>query len=867
MNPQAGIGETRIEPREAPRIRVALHVAILGPDGPLLDDRHLTVISIDGEERVSTPFTFHLELHGDDTHDSGVPAHAFDDLVGRTATIGIDRPREPGTGVFDDDAEMQRFDHAVRGAPPGPGLCVFNGIVSAFSMAAPGTYRMTLRPALWKTTLTNRYCLYPERSIRDVIRAVLERHGIPHDLDRLSAPDNPANARVQDWLQAGESDYELLTRLMRKEHVYYYFRHDGTTHTVVFANDAHHPEAFDDPERVLRYTYTDEPGLQQADQLREYEYGRSLTTSGTRTTVVRNREAWEDGRVLPFSTHHAGPVGDGGDCPCHVYRVHPYGGSQAAAERYNRDEWQSLRASATRLSGASLCAELRAAHAFRLGDGGPVRPTLAGRRFVALSVHHRAGADGHYDNRFEAVEAPALIAEFSLHNTEQGSILAEVTGVGEPPADWRFYTRSAFDPDTQGFVDRLAEPPEHWAPRGVRVRLATDAGPEAEAWVKLSPQMQSVPEVGAIVQVGRARDTSEAPEIQAIVQANGSRAATPTGWTAHTAVGSQYEARYGDAVSIGFGRNSRADLERARRLVLDAYEHRRPSVGPAGTGFSQASYRQGGSYSFATADDGRDGLLSAAESCGSTYSRHAGQTSESELDVDVQRSRSRVRRESVQESTVCDSYSRSTVEGDTHSESTVHGSVRNEASVLGVESTTRTVNVAQSTSTTGTRHTADAAGTSTSAASVGMQGMLNMVGVSGALSLIGANAQTSIVGASQAVSVTGASNQVSVTGTTSGLALTGASSQANLAGSVSSMNLMGAASQMNVVGTAANINVTGAAFNMNVLGALMDITVMGPGMRIMNRPTTLNIELGAEATRIHMPGLDLNMPVGMTMFL
>ena len=116
--------------------------------------------------------------------------------------------------------------------------------------------------------------------LHDVIASIMRTHYIDYSLDAVSGNDNIAISRTQDWLQAGESDYEFLRRLMAKAHIYYYFQHTGNGHTVVFANRAAYPKAFGD--RPLRYTHTaiNELGLQQNDVVFQYSYQQSLSSSG-----------------------------------------------------------------------------------------------------------------------------------------------------------------------------------------------------------------------------------------------------------------------------------------------------------------------------------------------------------------------------------------------------------------------------------------------------------------------------------------------------------------------------------------------------------------------------------------------------------
>jgi len=183
-----------------------------------------------------------------------------------------------------------RFVQALR-TGSAPGMTLYNGLVTSFAMDEPGVYRIGMKPALWKLALTNRYCVHAQMNVRDVIAKLMRMHYIDYSLDAVSGEENIAIARVQDWLQAGESDFEFLRRMMSKAHIYYYFKHTGNSHTVVFANRPAYPKAFGD--RPLRYTQTaiDELGMQQDDVVFQYSYQQSLTSSGVNGQFAHQENA------------------------------------------------------------------------------------------------------------------------------------------------------------------------------------------------------------------------------------------------------------------------------------------------------------------------------------------------------------------------------------------------------------------------------------------------------------------------------------------------------------------------------------------------------------------------------------------------
>jgi type VI secretion system secreted protein VgrG len=205
------IGLTAIREVGNPSPELFLHCALFLARNRLVGGETFRLVSFQGQESVSEPFEYQLELHANTSPQRGTPLR-FDDVIGRPVTVGIAYPSGPADDTLDDMSE--RFQRALRGDATGEELSLFNGIVTSFSMEIPGVYRLTMKPALWKMTLTNAYAIHKRMNVSEAIIKLLERHRIAYSLEAISGVDNPAIARVQDWLQAGETDLEFLRRLM-----------------------------------------------------------------------------------------------------------------------------------------------------------------------------------------------------------------------------------------------------------------------------------------------------------------------------------------------------------------------------------------------------------------------------------------------------------------------------------------------------------------------------------------------------------------------------------------------------------------------------------------------------------------------------
>ncbi|MDQ1812069.1 contractile injection system protein, VgrG/Pvc8 family [Massilia sp. CCM 9210] len=881
------VGRTRIEAIE-PAPALFLHCAFFLTGSRLLSDETFRLVNFQGQESASEPFEFQLELHANSASWKGTPL-VIDEVIGRPVTVGIAYPEcdpesAPSRTSYTNAQLQARFQRAVRGAGCGKELSLFNGIVTAFSIDIPGVYRATMKPALWKLTLANHYRVFRQRNVRDTIADLLDRYRIAYSMDAISGQDNPAIARIQDWLQAGETDFDFLRRLMGKAHLYYYIVHSGNAHKLVFANRPAYPPVLPG-NTPLRYACTgeDELGMAQADVVYQYNYQQSLVPSCVRGIFTRQEAAWEDDAVARFQSFVAQDRPEDGERPFNQYKIYQYGCSTEEVRFHTDKTSLAMQSSAIQLSGSSYCAHFRAGHQFGLvddasverGRDGPIRPSLKERRFVLTMVKHQASADGAYQNDFQATDAQGLIAAFSVQETQLGNVLAKVVAHSAVASeDWRFYTTGMFDPETSTLSDTESASASLRA-MGVLVRFSTDPEDAEPVWIKLAPHMQVVPEVGTTVNIVRSQDESELPEVQSIVQSNGSMVVMPSGWTANTHVGSNYSTSYGDGKSIRFGKTSSANLDNAVGIVC----------GPYDTGlYSNTSYAQGASYSFSAAvsragtaaclpdvygpygGQGQGDLLSASEAFGSTFHRQEATVTSSV-------------------STVGTAYSKSTVDlSDNHSVTTTQNhtsSVETSNSTSSIENnnSSSTVGASDTSEKIGRQNSEQTIGESKSSTSTGKQNHSATVGVSQHLSLNGVADAIQLTGASNSVSLTGMANSASAIGTRMNAeavgmsvnasmtgvhlneSLVGISNNAALTGLASDESITGASDRLSATGISASINCVGIKSDIDCTDAGTHISLKGIDLVIQAVMNGVHLDIGPEVVRNKVSGPEIHMPI------
>ncbi len=843
----------------APSPRCSLDFCIHLADNTLLGDTILRLESFSGNSKVSQPFEYQLDLRADDTKSDSknidnntidnmtIDNTAIDNttqgnetaddktaspenltyilslknILGRPATISMQLPANDDTDSIKTDDDAPETDTTPFIIPNS----YVNGIISSFSMVEAGHYQASLKPALWRLTLSNNYQLYSNMTIKGIISAIVkDKHQIECDLEGLQGI---AIARTQDWLQAGESDFDFITRLMNKVSIYYYFVHSFGSHKVVFANKPCYQKlnqrladgSLSDSPLTLYYTFSKVQSLQENDLIEDFSYRQDLTTSRVNSLIAEPHAAWEKNETATHSRYDSTTletteqvVSDSETF--NQYQIYQYGSKKDEAIDFAQLEMNKLQTSASEISGKTACRELKPGYQFtteqhKATDENAtwrpsvleMRPEFSSQNFVVTSVNEQAQASGEYQCQFAATSSDGQIAPFDLHNTHMGSVLAVVSPAPDDKASSSKYLhyleKNNFSHYSNHFNSTFSG---KYKAQGVYVKFTTNS-PDADAtWVKLAEHMQTVPEVGVTVLVSRSNDESEIPEIQSIIQSKGNHVITPNGATDNTNWGDNYSTSYGDSHSIRYGKKSTVDLESARKIITDQYA----------TGkFKDVSYSKGGSYSYSIANDGMPGMLSTSYSEGSTYSTFKGQTTESHSTIGT----------STNDSTIGTSTSTSTI-GTSNNDSTVDFS-----------SNTSLTGISDSTSATGDSSNLSALGISTGFSVTGASRNVSATGLSANLSATGLSTNLSVTGLSLNISGTGISSNISSTSISDNLSSTGVSTSLNTTGASSSINVTGISDSASGTGVSVSTNYVGSSNSLSVTPLEQSVNVVLSGYR------------------------------------
>ena len=195
-------------------------------------DDHLRVLRFNGQESISKPFRFEIEVATEN------PELPLKELLGKGALLSfVDSNEEPQRRVRGMVTAAQGLEHRVR-----------------FSV-----YRLVIEPQLVLLDKRINSRIFQFQSVPTIIKTLLEEAGLAADAFRFVLQgDHPE----RDYcVQYDESELNFFHRLLEEEGMIYYFEHTEDRHVLVIA-EGH--AAYEDIEPV-QVPFTDVSGMVQAD--------------------------------------------------------------------------------------------------------------------------------------------------------------------------------------------------------------------------------------------------------------------------------------------------------------------------------------------------------------------------------------------------------------------------------------------------------------------------------------------------------------------------------------------------------------------------------------------------------------------------
>ena len=168
----------------------------LGPD-------ELLLVGLVGTEAISQLFQFQLAAIA--THETQIP---FDQLLGKKVTAHINAP----------GGDHRHISGICSRAAQG-------GRDATFTY-----YQLEIVPELWFLTRKTQSRIFQQKSVKEILTKVFEDLAVQIQLTGQYEP--------RDYcVQYRESDFDFASRLMEEEGIFYFFKHEAGSHTMIVADN------------------------------------------------------------------------------------------------------------------------------------------------------------------------------------------------------------------------------------------------------------------------------------------------------------------------------------------------------------------------------------------------------------------------------------------------------------------------------------------------------------------------------------------------------------------------------------------------------------------------------------------------------
>jgi type VI secretion system secreted protein VgrG len=382
----------------------------------------------------------------------------------------------------------------------------FTGYVSRFSWMGRDDlltrWRVEVVPSLWFASLTTDCRIFQEKSVPDIVGAVL---GETSEVS-LSKKISGSHAPWEYCVQYRETDFAFVSRLMEHEGISYHFEHSqGALKMVV--SDAN--SAFTDCKNAEVETAQGFGAPATAGVITNWRHEYAFRPG----KVVQNDYSFSDPAASLLSTGN-GKSTYAGSAKAELFEYPGFYDKKPAGDETAKVRIEAEEAAASVASGKSTCRSFSPGYTFKVKS----HPNSAerGKKYLLTKVAHRAnirgayeassggGAAFEYENSFEAVPADAVWRPVRKTPWPAGTIQTALV-VG--PSGEEIYT------DKYGRIKVQF----HWDRYGKK-------NEQSSCWIRVSqslagPQfgMQFIPRLGMEVVVSHLDDDPNRPLVTGVV--------------------------------------------------------------------------------------------------------------------------------------------------------------------------------------------------------------------------------------------------------------------------------------------------------------------------------------------------------------
>lgn len=169
---------------------------------------------LEGEDAISKPFVFRIKFATEE------PADKVQKLLGTEVTLWFGRPGESDAGI--------------TGIERRPLHGHFSRLTRGFIQRGHAVeWRAEVVPALWFLSRTSDCRIFQDKSVPDIVKEVLQLHGVTNVQMKLTGSYDPLDYCVQ----YRESALDFISRLMEQNGIFFWHEHEMSRHTLVIADD------------------------------------------------------------------------------------------------------------------------------------------------------------------------------------------------------------------------------------------------------------------------------------------------------------------------------------------------------------------------------------------------------------------------------------------------------------------------------------------------------------------------------------------------------------------------------------------------------------------------------------------------------
>ncbi|HED3284673.1 TPA: type VI secretion system tip protein VgrG, partial [Enterobacter hormaechei subsp. xiangfangensis] len=398
-------------------------------------DAGLDVLAFEGDEALSTPFSYRTEFTSAD--------HAISKemMLMKAASLTLQAPVDQGYGI--------KIQQPVR---------VIQGVVTGFERLGTSKdetrYAVTLEPRLALLSRSHQNAVYQDMSVPQIVEKILrERHGMRgQDFLFSLSKEYPRREQV---MQYAEDDLHFITRLLGEVGIWFRF----TTDTRLNIDVAEFYDSRQGYEKGLTLPSVPPSGqhsqgvdsvwdmecrhkvVQKAVSTRDYNYRQATQdmntlVDATRGDVTTYGEAyhWADNYLTPGSAYDRNPAAESGAFYARIRH-----------ERYLNDQTQTV--------AFTSCPELSPGMLLKVTGGYEVAEVFA-KGVVVTAMHSHAQRDADFCVRFDGIpDSPdfSFRPEPGSRPVMAGTLPARVTSTtendiyGHIDKDGRYRVNMLFD--------------------------------------------------------------------------------------------------------------------------------------------------------------------------------------------------------------------------------------------------------------------------------------------------------------------------------------------------------------------------------------------------------------------------------------